>query len=58
MYNIVVEFVRFLNIFSCTEGQCRGMQCFSGACIPSSLKQDLVSDCPGLTAEDEVQRCV
>ncbi len=35
------------------EGRCKGFQCFSGACLSSSLQQDGISDCPGLSQEDE-----
>lgn len=40
------------------EGSCEGFLCFSGKCIDSKLKKDLITDCPGLSQEDEKETAV
>ena len=40
----------------CNFGECRtGFRCYSDECIPNSTKHDLIQDCPGPIAEDEMR---
>lgn len=40
-------------VFVLTESECKGFLCYSGRCLPDSIRQDFVSDCPGMSFEDE-----
>ncbi len=40
-------------MFYFQEGVCKGFQCFSGTCLRKDMQLDMISDCPGLSLEDE-----
>ncbi len=49
-----LSYLLVLFILYTTEGRCEhGFLCFSGTCLSPSLQQDGISDCPGLSQEDE-----